>query len=97
MSSLTDAARLPLHKVAALYDVHVCTVHRWRLRGVKGIKLETTRVGGRRYTTAEWLDRFHAAVTAAADGDPSPPPESDTSRQKRLERVDTRLLQLERS
>ena len=35
--------------------VHRSTVHRWRLRGVRGIKLATLLVGGIRYTSAEAL------------------------------------------
>jgi hypothetical protein len=37
---------------------HVATLHRWRLRGVKGVKLETVLVGGRRFTSVEALARF---------------------------------------
>ncbi|HTQ40768.1 MAG TPA: DUF1580 domain-containing protein [Pirellulales bacterium] len=53
-------------------NVHVSTLHRWRLRGIKGIKLETAVVGGRRYTSREALSQFSAAVTAARDGLPPP-------------------------
>jgi len=60
--SLTDAAKtLPGRP-------HVSSLHRWRLRGVRGVKLETILIGGRRYTTQEALARFAAATTAAADG-----------------------------
>ena len=48
---------------------HLSTLHRWRQRGVRGIKLQTALVGGRRYTTRAWLDEFIDAITAAADGD----------------------------
>ena len=34
-----------------------------------GIKLKTALVGGRRFTTAEWIDEFIQATTAAASGD----------------------------
>lgn len=34
---------------------HVSTLHRWRLRGVRGRKLRTCLIGGRRFTTAAWL------------------------------------------
>lgn len=50
--------------------VHVSTVHRWRLKGVKGIRLETFMRGGVRFTSQEALERFFAASTAAADGVP---------------------------
>jgi hypothetical protein len=62
--TLPETARLlPGH-------VHVSTIHRWRLRGAKGIKLETVLIGGRRYTSREAVARFAAAVTAARDGLP---------------------------
>ena len=48
---------------------HVSTLHRWRLRGIHGKKLETCLIGGRRYTSREALERFSVAVTAAAAGE----------------------------
>ncbi len=47
---------------------HISTVHRWRQRGARGVKLETILVGGTRYTSSEALQRFFTASTAAADG-----------------------------
>jgi hypothetical protein len=64
--SLNDAAKsLPGRP-------HISTLHRWRLRGVRGIRLETALLGGRRFTSVEALERFSAAITAAADGEPPP-------------------------
>jgi hypothetical protein len=37
------------------------TVERWHLRGIRGVRLETALVGGRRYTTEEAIGRFLAA------------------------------------
>ena len=48
------------------------TIYRWCRNGIKGIRLETLLIGGRRYTSAEALDRFAAAVTAAAAGERLP-------------------------
>ena len=45
---------------------------RWWKRGIKGKRLETVCIGGRRYTTAEAVQRWVAAVTAAAAGEPTP-------------------------
>jgi hypothetical protein len=36
----------------------VSTIHRWRLRGCRGVKLESTHIGGVRYTSDEALQRF---------------------------------------
>lgn len=48
--------------------LHVSTVWRWALRGVRGIRLETVLIGGIRYTSREALERFIARTTAAAIG-----------------------------
>jgi hypothetical protein len=58
---------------------NVTTVWRWRNRGVRGVKLETVCIGGRRFTSREALARFCAATTAAADGEPV---RSETPRQR---------------
>lgn len=42
------------------------TLWRWILRGTKGIRLESVRIGGRRYTSVEAIARFMEA-TAKAD------------------------------
>lgn len=47
---------------------HASTIWRWHRRGVKGVRLETVLIGGRRYTSREALARFSERVTAAADG-----------------------------
>lgn len=52
--------------------VSVPTTWRWAMRGIRGIRLESIMVGGVRMTTAEALQRFYAATTAAADGVPLP-------------------------
>ena len=38
----------------------LCTLHRWRMHGVRGTKLETLLVGGIRYTSEEAIARFIA-------------------------------------
>jgi hypothetical protein len=47
---------------------NITTLWRWRNRGVRGVRLETVLVGGKRFTSREALARFHQAVNAAADG-----------------------------
>ncbi len=42
---------------------HVSTLHRWRLRGIGGVRLETIRLGGRRFTSEQALTRFFRATT----------------------------------
>ena len=38
------------------------TVHNWMTRGVRGVVLESARVGGAVYTTEEALERFLRAT-----------------------------------
>jgi hypothetical protein len=66
--SLSQAARQ-----APGGPVHLSTIHRWRLRGIKGIKLETCMCGGKRLTSVPAMRRFAIATTAAAVGSVSPP------------------------
>ena len=66
---------------------HASTWHRWRLKGVRGVRLETIMVGGRRYTSREALERFSARLTAAADGQP-PPTRTGKQRQKAIDAAD---------
>jgi len=50
---------------------HVSSCWRWVYVGVRGIRLETVIVGGRRYTSREAVDRFVSQTTASADGRPA--------------------------
>ena len=52
--------------------VHVSTLHRWRLSGIRGVKLETLMRGGRRMTSPEAIGRFISRTTAVANGEPVP-------------------------
>lgn len=45
--------------------VHLSTALRWVTRGVRGVRLEAVRLGGRWVTSLEALDRFAARLTAA--------------------------------
>lgn len=43
----------------------LATIQRWRLHGVRGVKLETLLIGGSRYTSREAIARFIAAQNGA--------------------------------
>ena len=45
----------------------MASLHRWRLHGVRGIKLETIRIGGLRYTSREAIVRFIDAQNAVPE------------------------------
>jgi len=49
----------------------IATLHRWRQRGVRNVRLRTHLIGGRRYVDRADLEAFCVATTAA--GEASPP------------------------
>ena len=69
---------------------HPSTVYRWRLAGVRGVRLETVRCGGRRLTSIEAVRRFLAGVTAATDG-VSAPVRTNRQRQAAIDRAEREL------
>jgi hypothetical protein len=74
--TLTEASkRLPTRP-------HAATIWRWYTHGLRGRRLETAIVGGRRVTSVEALERFVAALTTERDGLPVSPPTA-TRRQRR--------------
>jgi hypothetical protein len=65
---------IPFNKVAAHIPgrPNVSTLHRWRFRGLSGVKLAVIYVGGRVYVSRAALDRFFEAVNAAKSGQTAP-------------------------
>lgn len=58
----------------------LCTLHRWRMRGVRGSRLETLLVGGIRYTSTEAIARFIQSQNAS-----EPPAPAITAKQRRTQ------------
>ena len=56
--TLATAARLTLHEVARKLDVNMQTIWRWTTRGVRGRKLPSIIIGGRRYILEDELEEF---------------------------------------
>ena len=52
--------------------VHPSTLHRWRSRGIRGVRLTCNRVGGCWFTTQNALDAFCAELSANPESKPSP-------------------------
>jgi hypothetical protein len=65
---------LTLAEAAKVIPSHPHTSTLWRrcLRGIRGIRLRTVIVGGRRYTTMTFLNEFIAHLSAARSTDPIP-------------------------
>ncbi len=47
------------------------TLNRWRLRGVRGVKLETLLIGGQRFTSREAIRRFIESQNQPQAAEPS--------------------------
>jgi hypothetical protein len=73
--------------------LHVATVFRWK-DGIRGVKLETIRIGGTLYTTAEALQRFFERLSATDAGPEAAPLRSPAARRKAIERADRELTSL---
>jgi hypothetical protein len=75
MKHLLREQRISLSKLAGEQDISTPTAWRWAQRGIKGIRLETFSLGGRKFTTREAFERFVEQVSRAASytsGLPSP-------------------------
>ena len=66
--------------------IHLSTAHRWASKGLRGVRLETLRMGGSRVTSIEALQRFFERVSHAHRELPAP-----TAPGKRIERIDREL------
>ncbi|RLS51879.1 MAG: DUF1580 domain-containing protein [Planctomycetota bacterium] len=56
----------------------LATLHRWRLRGVRGVHLETILIGGLRYTSREAIARFVTAQNVDETATPTLTPAQRT-------------------
>ncbi len=63
--TLQDAITLSQAADFAPGKPHTATVWRWATRGVRGVRLQTWTVGGRRFTTIDALDQFIQSLNAA--------------------------------
>lgn len=86
--------RISLTDLAKDEDRNVSTVWRWAQRGVRGVKLETFNVGGRRFTTREAFARFVEATTEAAQGSPVQSPRTNRQREAAISRAERECAEL---
>ena len=66
----------------------VSTLHRWATRGLRGVVLETIRIGGTKCTSLQALQRFFDNLSAAHTAPPA------GRAQHRTDRADQALNQL---
>jgi len=76
---------IPFNKARSAFpgrdNLALQTLHRWRLRGVRGVKLETCLCGGLRMTSREAISRFLASQNRD-DSQPTTPAITPTQRQR---------------
>jgi len=58
MLRVTSQERLTLAEVASRVRVHISTVYRWTYHGVRGNRLRSFLVGGRRFVLPDDLQEF---------------------------------------
>ena len=66
LTPATTANMLPTRRRGR--PVHISTIHRWMHCGIRGVRLESIRIGGALHTSVEALQRF-ADRLSAGDGD----------------------------
>src|SRR5262245_17053072 len=72
--------------------LHISAVYRWTLRGVKGARLETIRIGGTTYTSREAIQRFSERLSGAEPAPQLVNPVS-RSRQRQLEQANAAVME----
>ncbi len=70
--------------------VHISACYRWLSRGVKGVVLESVKIGGSTYTSQEALQRFVEEVSSACDHR-GVQPHTPARRQKEIDDASRRL------
>jgi hypothetical protein len=88
--SLTEAAKL-MPAARNGKRCHPSTIFRWAMKGVRGVRLEVLRLGGRLITSREALQRFAEALSADLEQAPRPAPRSPAKRRRASERAAAEL------
>ena len=73
---------------------HLSTVIRWGSRGSSGVRLQTQFVGGKRYTTIDWVRQYVDSVTKIKNGclpEIQSPRQQDQSAKKSAKKLADRL------
>ena len=65
--TLGEARKNPLLRREEGKLVDLSSIHRWAFRGVRGVKLGVTRVGGRIYTTERDIENFINQLNTTTD------------------------------
>lgn len=89
--TLNEARRtLPFLRGRRGNAVSLCTIHRWRTRGVRGVVLESAKIGGTICTSTEAVIRFVERLSGRPSSTASP---VTPQRRADIERANQRLDQ----
>ena len=85
---------IPFGKLSAYIPgrPNLSTLHRWRLRGIAGVKLPVIYCGGRVFVDPAALEKFFADVTAAKEGT-TPQPRTNKQRDRAIAAAERELAQ----
>lgn len=89
-TDLLSETRVSLTALARELDVSLSTCWRWTLRGIKGYRLESFSLGGRKFTTRQAFERF----IACTNGERVVAGETPRQRERAVERAERRAEQL---
>lgn len=93
MTNAKPTDRMTVNQLARREEVHCATPWRWMQHGVRGIRLRSIRVGGRRYILESDWQEFSAALNAdLVDAPAEPTPAAATARAERAGRELSALL-----
>jgi len=73
--------------------IHISAIYRWIQRGVRGVRLESVRIGGTTYTSEEALQRFAEQSSAGQEAMPALPQLTST-RRKQIDQAEKEVRQI---
>jgi hypothetical protein len=85
-----DAERISINAAAKLLGLHVGSIFRWASRGVRGRKLPTILVGGRRFVLVRDLKEMLSAINSESTSSVAQP----TSSKQKAEAAERELDRL---
>lgn len=67
--------------------IHISACYRWISRGVRGVRLDSIKIGGSTYTSMEALQRFGDRLAAGLSMGPDGEAATPRTRQRQIERA----------
>ncbi|MBN2562331.1 MAG: DUF1580 domain-containing protein [Phycisphaerae bacterium] len=74
--------------------VHMSACYRWIKRGVRGVRLDSIKIGGSTYTSTEALQRFADHLSSGWGEEPKAVPAQTLTRQRQIDKASNRLAEM---